>query len=108
MNRRGFTLVEIMVVTMLLVLMAAIAVPSYIRSRTRAQTEACIENLRQIEGAKDRYAIEMGKVNGDTVDSTDIVPFFLKKLQGCPASGQYEFNPIGFAPTCNISGHELY
>lgn len=102
--KRGFTLVEIMVVLVLMSLLAAIAIPSYMRSRQRSQTEACINNLVEIEGAKDRYAIENNKLTGDIVTPTDLAPYFLKHWKECPGGGTYTINPIGTDPICSLGG----
>lgn len=102
MRRHGFTLVEIMIVVALLGMLLAIAVPYYVRSRRSAQVNICISNLSVIDGAKDRWAIENSKVNGDTVTWTDLVPYFVKKTCPCPAGGVYIVNPIGVKPECTV------
>jgi len=72
-NRRGgFTLVEIMIVVAIIALLAAIAVPNFLRARKRSQATRCLEDLRIIDSAQDQYAIENNKGTGDTVGWTDI------------------------------------
>ena len=60
-RRAGFTLVEIMIVVAIIALLAAIAVPSFLRARKRSQATATLETCRMIDGAKDQYAIENNK-----------------------------------------------
>jgi len=106
MKKRGFTLVEIMIVVAIIGLLAAIAIPSFVRARETSQKNACINNLRQIDGAKDQWAIEHNKTTGASVNKTDITPY-LKKWPTCPASGTYTIGGVGTDPTCDVSGHTL-
>src|SRR5258708_7600825 len=76
--RGGFTLVEIMIVVAIIALLAAIAVPNFLRARKRSQATRVLEDLRMIDAAIDQYAIETNKVSGATVNRTD-VQAYLKK-----------------------------
>src|SRR2546423_10620785 len=67
----GFTLVEIMIVVAIIALLAAIAVPGFLRARKRSQATKILNDLRMIDSAIDQYAIETGKKTGDTVNVTD-------------------------------------
>ncbi|HEY3896963.1 MAG TPA: prepilin-type N-terminal cleavage/methylation domain-containing protein [Chthoniobacter sp.] len=71
-RRGGFTLVEIMIVVAIIALLAAIAVPNFLRARKRSQATRCLEDLRIIDSACDQYAIENNKSTGDTVNWTDV------------------------------------
>jgi prepilin-type N-terminal cleavage/methylation domain-containing protein len=71
-SRGGFTLVEIMIVVAIIALLAAIAVPGFIRARKRSQATRILEDLRLIDAAIDQYAIETNKKAGDAVNWTDI------------------------------------
>src|SRR5579872_3041794 len=72
-NRRGgFTLVEIMIVVAIIALLAAIAVPNFLRARKRAQATRILEDLRILDSAMDQYAIETNKLAGATVNFTDL------------------------------------
>ena len=95
--KKGFTLVEIMIVVAIIGLLAAIAIPSFMRARTTSQANACINNLRQIEAAKDQFALENGLTNGALVAATDTEAFtalvtgtapggYIKAFPNCPAS----------------------
>ena len=70
-SRGGFTLVEIMIVVAIIALLAAIAVPGFLRSRKRSQASKVLNDLRMIDAAIDQYAIESGKKTGDQVGTDD-------------------------------------
>src|ERR1700691_4733209 len=73
-KKQGFTLVEIMIVVAIIGLLAAIAIPNFVRARTTSQMNACINNLRQIDGAKQQWALEHQAVGTATMDITAIQP----------------------------------
>src|SRR5213083_1280724 len=70
-RRGGFTLVEIMIVVAIIALLAAIAVPGFLRARKRSQASRIINDLRLVDSAVDQYAIENAKLTGDAVGITD-------------------------------------
>ncbi len=70
-KKRGFTLVEIMIVVAIIALLASIAVPGFLRARKRAQASRIINDLRLIDSAVDQYAIETNKMSGATVNIPD-------------------------------------
>ena len=73
--RLGFTLVELMIVVTIISIVASIAIPAYGRSRKRAQATRTLEELRMLEYALDRWAIEKNKSLGDAAALSDLVPF---------------------------------
>jgi prepilin-type N-terminal cleavage/methylation domain-containing protein len=77
-KRGGFTLVEIMIVVAIIALLAAIAVPGFLRSRKRSQASKIINDLRLIDAAVDQYAIETTKKSGDPVEVTDWTNYLKK------------------------------
>src|ERR1700689_3087908 len=77
-NRGGFTLVEIMIVVAIIALLAAIAVPNFLRARKRSQATRILEDLRIIDSAQDQYAIETNKSSGANVGWTDIQNYLKK------------------------------
>jgi prepilin-type N-terminal cleavage/methylation domain-containing protein len=71
-NRRGFTLVEIMIVVAIIALLASIAVPNFLRARKRSQATRILEDLRMLDSASDQYAIENNKTSGTTPAFADL------------------------------------
>ena len=65
-RKKGFTLVEIMIVVLIIGLLAALAIPNFIRARALSRQKTCMNNIRQIESAKDQWAMEMGISETDT------------------------------------------
>ena len=89
-------------------LLAAIAIPSFVKARNTAQYNACINNLRQIDGAKEQWAMAMRKVDGDPADVRGISQYIKGgKIPVCPQGGTYTINPIGTLPVCSIPGHQM-
>ncbi len=103
---KGFTLVEIMIVVAIIGLLAAIAIPSFVKSRNSARQNACINNLRQIDSGKEQLAMATNLGNGDAVVDAD-VNGYMKSAPSCPASGTYTYGAVGANPTCTVAGHTL-
>jgi prepilin-type N-terminal cleavage/methylation domain-containing protein len=103
-NRRGFTLVEIMIVVAIIGLLASIAIPNFMKSRETANQTACISNLRQIEGAIQMWSLETRKDSGQTVAYEDISAY-MRNLVACPSGGKtfadsYTITTVDTRPTC--------
>lgn len=105
----GFTLVEIMIVVAIIGLLVAIAIPNFQKTRERAAYNVCIENMTQIEAAKQIWGMENGKKNGDAAGEADLIgtTLYIRTLPECPSGGTYVFGAIGTNVTCSIPGHEL-
>jgi len=104
---RGFTLVEIMVVILIIAVIMAIALPNIMNAREAAAAKSCIANLRRIDQAKEQYAMECGKKAGDAVEWSDLVPIYIKSRPSCPLAPPYTLGVIGANPTCPVVGHDL-
>ncbi len=80
LNRKhaGFTLVEIMIVVAIIALLAAIAVPGFLRARKRSQASRILNDLRMIDAAVDQYAIETNKKTNDVVGTADWTKYIKK------------------------------
>jgi hypothetical protein len=80
-------------------------------ARANSQRNACINNLRQIDGAINEWSLEKGKANGTVVTEADIKPYIKLDASGnlpkCPAGGTYTLGKVGGHPTCTILGHVL-
>ena len=100
----AFTLVEIMIVVAIIGLLAAIAIPNFVRARTQSQMNACINNLRQIDGAIQQWALENKKDAAAVVAEADVTPF-LKSSVTCPSGGttfadSYTVVNVATEPVC--------
>jgi prepilin-type N-terminal cleavage/methylation domain-containing protein len=107
-KKSGFTLVEIMIVVAIIGLLAAIAIPNFVKARTTSQANACINNLRQMDGAAQQWALEKKKASTDTYALSDLKAYIKlttdSNLPGCPGNGTYSPGAsVTNSPTCNLS-----
>lgn len=124
-RRIGFTLVEIMIVVAIIGLLATIAIPNFMRASAKSKQVACINNLRQLEGAKQQWAIESKAGPNSVPTIANIRPYLGRGTAGtaptCPADAastfatSYTINDLNTAPACLIlpgtpgdsTGHRL-
>ena len=107
-RERGFTLVEIMIVVLIIGILLAIAVPSFMNARERSRANACRANLRQIQAAKEQWALVNRRPGTAIPTWANLVPQFLQRQPECPSGGTYTMNNVRTRPTCSIGGSHTY
>ena len=105
MKKSGFTLVEIMIVVAIIGLLAAIAIPSFVKARNTSQQNACINNLRQVDSGKEQAALAQ-KWGDSAAPVVTIVNAYIKgnTTPECPAGGGYTYGNMNVNPVCTFAG----
>jgi prepilin-type N-terminal cleavage/methylation domain-containing protein len=108
-RRAGFTLIEIMIVGAVIGLLAAVAISNFVRARSTSQMNICINNLRQIDSAKQQWALQNNKAATDLPEASDIAPFFGHSSGGsmtsvyCPIDAARTFDSSYTINVCNVA-----
>ena len=105
--RRAFTLVEIMIVVLIIGILLAIAIPNFIRARESSRAKACVSNLRQVDSAKEQWAMDYRQAAGSATTSATLTGAsgYIKSTPLCPSSATYTVNPVGTDPTCSVGAN---
>ena len=110
-NRKGFTLVEIMIVVAIIALLAAIAIPNFVKSRQEARLAACVNNMRVVDAAIQQYLLkhDMGDEDYGTVTLAELVEEeYLHEAPTCPAAKGAEYEITAEGVTCPASGKDYH
>lgn len=100
-KNKGFTLVEIMIVVLIIGILLAIAVPNFVKARQNSRVQTVVGNLKQIESAKEQWAMDTGAASTATPTSADLEPTYIKKWPVGPvgAGTDYVAGAMNAAPT---------
>lgn len=98
-KRKGFTLVEIMIVVLIIGILLAIAVPNFITARQNSRAQTIIATLKQVEAGKDQCAMDQKLTTGDTCGSTNMTNYIKTYPPVFPVTGTFAENAIGTNPT---------
>ena len=103
--KKGFTLVEIMIVVAIIAILAAVAIPNFIKYRRSSQATACVSNLKQIQAAKEQYLMATPNAGTGDIALTSLcgATAYIKVTPVCPAGGEYTPGNATTDPTCNYS-----
>ena len=106
LNKKGFTLVEIMIVVAIIGLLAAIAIPNFVKARQRAVWTSCYANLKQIDGAKQIWAIDKGAADNASVTiNANLVSDYIKRTPRCQGTTAYTAGAMDAEPSCVTHGN---
>ena len=109
-RKKGFTLIEIMIVVLIIAILLAIAIPNFMKSRERTRATTCQANMRQMDTAKEHWAMENMKGQDETPTQAELVTEYMRAryedtLPDCPSGGDYTLGDVSTLPSCSIGAN---
>ncbi|MBM3457846.1 MAG: prepilin-type N-terminal cleavage/methylation domain-containing protein [Armatimonadetes bacterium] len=101
-GRRGFTLIEIMIVVTIIGILLSVAIPNFVKARNSSRSKGCVANLKLIDSAKEQFMMDNRTTTAPSA-FTDLSPVYIKATPICPSSGTYTIGDATTNPTCSIS-----
>ena len=102
-REKGFTLIEIMIVVLIIAILLAIAIPNFLHAREASRAKSCQGNMRQVETAKEQWAMDTKAASTATPTMTELTTDYIKSTPACPSSGTYTVGDMATRPVCSIT-----
>ncbi|QYK54024.1 MAG: prepilin-type N-terminal cleavage/methylation domain-containing protein [Fimbriimonadaceae bacterium] len=100
----GFTLVEIMIVVLIIGILLAIAVPNFVKARQNSRVQTVVGNLKQIEAAKEQWAMDTGAASNASPTTANLTPTYMKKWPSGPVGTGADYVPNDMATLPTFKG----
>jgi len=104
MRKKGFTLVEVMIIVLIISVLLSIAIPQFMTARAKASKRSCQSNMRLYDTAKAQAAIDKNLPPDYVIVDSDIAPY-LRQFPQCPAGGTYDYGTVSDPTRCSLAEH---